>query len=263
MTPYEIMLSESQERMLLVAKAGREREVEQVFEKWDLHAVRIGHVTDTGRVRLHHHGVLVADVPTSALTDEGPVYRRPMSRPSWQSEVQQLEFAALSAPPAPQAAFEALLASPVDRQQALGLRAVRPHGRHQHHRAARTHGRRRAHQGRAAGPGRLGGRQRPLLLPRPVSWRDARRGRVGPQRRLRRRRADRRDQQPQLRQPRAARDHVAVRRGRARYRRRLPRARRCRLPAATSASTTRPRAGRSTRRPCSASSACSTTRRRR
>ena len=56
MTPYEIMLSESQERMLLVAKAGREREVEQVFEKWDLHAVRIGHVTDTGRVRLHHHG---------------------------------------------------------------------------------------------------------------------------------------------------------------------------------------------------------------
>ena len=65
MTPYEIMLSESQERMLLVAKAGREREVEAVFEKWDLHAVRIGHVTDTGRVRLHHHGVLVADVPTT------------------------------------------------------------------------------------------------------------------------------------------------------------------------------------------------------
>ncbi|HSD92099.1 MAG TPA: phosphoribosylformylglycinamidine synthase subunit PurL, partial [Methyloceanibacter sp.] len=77
MTPYEIMLSESQERMLLVAKAGREREVEAVFEKWDLHAVRIGHVTDTGRVRLHQHGTLVADVPARALTDEGPVYRRP------------------------------------------------------------------------------------------------------------------------------------------------------------------------------------------
>jgi phosphoribosylformylglycinamidine synthase len=113
MTPYEIMLSESQERMLLVAKAGREREVEQVFEKWDLHAVRVGHVTDTGRVRLHHHGALVADVPTRALTDEGPVYRRPMSRPSWQSDVQQLAFDGLSAPPSPQAAFEALLASPV------------------------------------------------------------------------------------------------------------------------------------------------------
>jgi phosphoribosylformylglycinamidine synthase II len=113
MTPYEIMLSESQERMLLVAKAGREQEVEAVFDKWDLHAVRIGHVTDTGRVRLHHHGTLVADVPARALTDEGPVYRRPMSRPEWQSEVQQLDFAALGASPSPQAAFEALLASPV------------------------------------------------------------------------------------------------------------------------------------------------------
>ncbi len=113
MTPYEIMLSESQERMLLVAKAGREREVEEVFEKWDLHAVRIGHVTDTGRVRLHHHGVLVADVPTKALTDEGPVYQRPMARPSWQSDVQRLDLAALGLPPAPQAAFEALIASPV------------------------------------------------------------------------------------------------------------------------------------------------------
>jgi len=113
MTPYEIMLSESQERMLLVAKAGREREVEQVFEKWDLHAVRIGHVTDTGRVRLHVHGELVADVPTKALTDEGPVYRRPMARPAWQTAVQRLDFAALAAPPPAQAAFEALLAAPV------------------------------------------------------------------------------------------------------------------------------------------------------
>ena len=113
MTPYEIMLSESQERMLLVAKAGREREVEEVFEKWDLHAVRVGHVTASDRVRLFFHGELVADVPTKALTDEGPVYRRPMSRPEWQDEVQQLDLATLPAPPAPQAAFEALLASPV------------------------------------------------------------------------------------------------------------------------------------------------------
>ncbi|MEZ5418988.1 MAG: phosphoribosylformylglycinamidine synthase subunit PurL [Vicinamibacterales bacterium] len=113
MTPYEIMLSESQERMLLVAKAGREREVEDVFEKWDLHAVRIGHVTASDRVRLFFHGELVADVPTKALTDEGPVYRRPMTRPSWQDSVQQLDLAALPPPPAPQAAFEGLLASPV------------------------------------------------------------------------------------------------------------------------------------------------------
>ncbi len=113
MTPYEIMLSESQERMLLVAKAGRERDVEAVFEKWDLHAVRVGHVTASDRVRLFHHGTLVADVPTKALTDEGPVYRRPMSRPAWQSEVQRLDLASLPAPPATQAAFEALLASPI------------------------------------------------------------------------------------------------------------------------------------------------------
>ncbi len=113
MTPYETMLSESQERMLLVAKAGREHEVEAVFEKWDLHAVRIGHVTDSGRVRLFHHGILVADVPARALTDEGPVYRRPMVRPSWQSDVQNLDLHALPPPPSPQAAFAALLASPV------------------------------------------------------------------------------------------------------------------------------------------------------
>ena len=113
MTPYEIMLSESQERMLLVAKAGREREVEAVFEKWDLHAVRVGHVTDSGRVRLFHHGTLVADVPTRALTDEGPVYNRPMERPAWQSEVQRLELQTLPVPPSSQAAFESLLASPI------------------------------------------------------------------------------------------------------------------------------------------------------
>ena len=113
MTPYEIMLSESQERMLLVAKAGREREVEAVFEKWDLHAVRIGHVTASDRVRLFHHGTLVADVPTKALTDEGPVYRRPMARPSWQTAVQQLDLAPLSPPGTSQDAFEALLASPI------------------------------------------------------------------------------------------------------------------------------------------------------
>src|SRR5688500_15331141 len=77
MTPYEIMLSESQERMLLIVEKGREREVEAVFEKWDLHAVKVGTVTTTGRVRLFEHGQLVADVPTRALTDEGPLYNRP------------------------------------------------------------------------------------------------------------------------------------------------------------------------------------------
>jgi phosphoribosylformylglycinamidine synthase subunit PurL len=79
MTPYEIMLSESQERMLLVAKPGREKEVEAIFEKWDLHAARIGRVTDDGRMRVKEKGVVVAEIPNTALTDDAPLYRRPMA----------------------------------------------------------------------------------------------------------------------------------------------------------------------------------------
>jgi phosphoribosylformylglycinamidine synthase len=113
MAPYEIMLSESQERMLLVVDKGREREVEAVFEKWDLHAVEIGVVTATNRVRVFERGTLVGDVPTRALTDEAPVYRRPTKEPDWQRQVREMSFAALSAPPDPTTALNALLASPV------------------------------------------------------------------------------------------------------------------------------------------------------
>jgi phosphoribosylformylglycinamidine synthase subunit PurL len=113
MVPYEIMLSESQERMLLVAEKGRERDVQEVFEKWDLHAEQIGTVTGTGRVRLFERGTLVADVPTRALTDEGPVYRRPMREPEWQARVQQLDLDAIGAPVDAARAFDALLQSPV------------------------------------------------------------------------------------------------------------------------------------------------------
>ena len=112
MVPYEIMLSESQERMLLVVEKGREREVEAVFEKWDLHAEKIGTVNNSGRVRLFERGTLVADVPARALTDEGPVYRRPTAEPEWQRRVQQMRFDTLRAVE-PATAFDALLASPV------------------------------------------------------------------------------------------------------------------------------------------------------
>src|SRR5437763_2530304 len=95
MTPYEIMLSESQERMLLVAKRGREAEVERVFEKWDLHAVKIGEVTDNGFLRVKDHGTLVAEIPNRALTDEAPVYHRPMAEPDYLREVQQLDLETL------------------------------------------------------------------------------------------------------------------------------------------------------------------------
>ena len=111
MTPYEIMLSESQERMLLVAKQGREAEVERIFEKWDLHASRIGHVTDDGMLRVKERGVVVAEIPNRALTDEAPVYRRPMSEPEYLREVRPFDADALSARDH-HAALLALLGSP-------------------------------------------------------------------------------------------------------------------------------------------------------
>jgi phosphoribosylformylglycinamidine synthase II len=111
MTAYEIMLSESQERMLLVVKRGREREVEEIFEKWDLHAAHIGEVTDDGLMRVRERGTVVAEIPTSALTDDAPVYRRPMATPSYLPEVQKLTLP--EKPSLSQVdALRALLASP-------------------------------------------------------------------------------------------------------------------------------------------------------
>jgi phosphoribosylformylglycinamidine synthase len=112
MTPYEIMLSESQERMLLVVKKGREAEVERVFEKWDLHAVCIGHVTTDGRMRVKERGQVVAEIPNGALTDEAPLYRRPMAVPEYLEEARRLDTTRLGAPAAPRDAFRRLLASP-------------------------------------------------------------------------------------------------------------------------------------------------------
>ena len=81
MTAYEMMLSESQERMLIVADAGREREVVDIFKKWELDAVVIGRVTEDGRLRVKQSGTVVADIPNTALTDEAPVYHRPIEKP--------------------------------------------------------------------------------------------------------------------------------------------------------------------------------------
>src|SRR5579863_9388484 len=85
MNAYEIMLSESQERMLLVAESGREQEIFRVFEKWGLDAVIIGHVTNTGRLCVRQHGEVVADIPNPALTDDAPLYHRPLE--PWQPPV--------------------------------------------------------------------------------------------------------------------------------------------------------------------------------
>src|SRR5438876_9457804 len=85
LTAYEIMLSESQERMLLVAEHGREDEVFRIFSKWGLDAVAIGRVIPENKMRVLHHGKVMAEIPNQALTDDAPVYQRPMK--PWQADV--------------------------------------------------------------------------------------------------------------------------------------------------------------------------------
>ena len=112
MTPYEIMLSESQERMLLVAQKGREHEVFRVFEKWGLDAVEVGSVTTDNKLRVLEHGKVVAEIPNSALTDEAPVYKRPLAR--WEPPVPREMPEHIKFGPASEltATLQQLLASP-------------------------------------------------------------------------------------------------------------------------------------------------------
>ncbi|MGC2196146.1 MAG: phosphoribosylformylglycinamidine synthase subunit PurL, partial [Terriglobales bacterium] len=112
MSPYEIMLSESQERMLLVAEKGREQEVFRVFEKWGLDAVEVGRVTRDNVMRVRQHGELVAEIPNEALTDDAPLYKRPLER--WEPPVER-EMPAhiqLAEPGDLTENFQRLLASP-------------------------------------------------------------------------------------------------------------------------------------------------------
>ncbi len=110
MTAYEVMLSESQERMLLVAEKGRESEVIRVFEKWDLHAEAIGSVTAGERLRIFNGGVLEASVPTRALTDEAPLYDRPWVEPANPAAAE--DVSAMPMPPDLDDALLRILAAP-------------------------------------------------------------------------------------------------------------------------------------------------------
>jgi len=112
MTPYEIMLSESQERMLLVAARGREEEVRAIFAKWELDAVEIGTVTADGMLRVRFHGAVVAEVPVRALADEAPVYEKPTARPAWQDALAAFDPLALPAAPDAGETLLTLLGSP-------------------------------------------------------------------------------------------------------------------------------------------------------
>jgi len=106
MNPYELMLSESQERMLICAKKGYEDRVIEIFKKYDLDAEVIGEVTDTGRVELYWHGEKVADIPVDPITEEAPELTRPVKEPDYLKEIRNVEIPKID----PQEAFEKLMA---------------------------------------------------------------------------------------------------------------------------------------------------------
>ena len=235
MTAYEIMLSESQERMLLVAEKGREDEVLRVFAKWGLDAVIVGTVRPEPRLRIRHHGVLVADIPNQSLTDDAPLYHRPVG--TWKAPVPDRSTGSRAGcagrgPRLPRRSQEAS----GKRQrllQTLGARAVRHHGADQYRDRAGRRSRRDADQGHRKpearwherGPGDGSGRQRPLVLISIRSW-----ARCTPLPKCARKVAiDRRysrgrDKLPQLRQSRKAGDHGAAFGRHRRHRRGLHRA---------------------------------------
>jgi len=112
MSPYEIMLSESQERMLLVAEKGREHEVLAVFKKWGLDAMVVGEVTDGGMLVVKDHGKVAAQIPAHPLAEEGPVYNRPIAEPAPRKETRHDWFAFAKEGADLTANFAKLLASP-------------------------------------------------------------------------------------------------------------------------------------------------------
>jgi phosphoribosylformylglycinamidine synthase len=112
MTPYEIMLSESQERMLIIVHAGREEEVKRIFDKWDLPWAQIGRVTDTGRMVVTSGGRVVVDIPAKKLADEAPVYQPESREPAWLQAVRDFTLAGVPELKDAAAALGQLLAWP-------------------------------------------------------------------------------------------------------------------------------------------------------
>src|SRR4051812_10373977 len=112
MTSYEIMLSESQERMLIIVKKGREEEVKRIFDKWDLPWAEVGFVTDTGRMVVKHHGKVVADITARKLADEAPVYQRESQEPAYLKEVRSFTLNGIADSADPIGDLKTLLAWP-------------------------------------------------------------------------------------------------------------------------------------------------------
>ena len=172
MTPYEIMLSESQERMLLVAERGREREVFGVFNKWGLDAVEIGKVTEDGKLRMLDHGRVVAEIPAHAIAEEGPRYERPIRGSLRRRTARRLgrslnsRLGARSHRQFPGAARVA-----GDRVEILDHRAIRFDGAHEHAvRPGRERRRGAATERNRSRAGAFDGRQRALVLSFSAAW---------------------------------------------------------------------------------------------
>src|SRR5947207_11453203 len=96
MTPYEIMLSESQDRMLIIVQKGREEEVKRIFDKWDLPWAEIGRVTESGRMAVRNNGQIVADIPAKKLADKAPVYQREARDPEYLKAVRAFTLASVT-----------------------------------------------------------------------------------------------------------------------------------------------------------------------
>ncbi|HTV63512.1 MAG TPA: phosphoribosylformylglycinamidine synthase subunit PurL [Verrucomicrobiae bacterium] len=112
MSSYEIMLSESQERMLIIVHKGREEEVKRIFDKWDLPWAEIGFVTDTGHMVVKHHGKVVADIPAKKIADESPVYEREAREPEYLKEVRAFRLDGIADTKSPGDDLKNLLAWP-------------------------------------------------------------------------------------------------------------------------------------------------------
>ena len=230
LTPAEILMSESQERMCAIVEPAKVEQFLAVCRKWDVLATVIGEVTEGDRLTVDWHGERIVDVPPRTVAHEGPVYERPMARPRRPRRPagrRRRPAAAADAPPAElQAHWLAVVSSPdgadktwVTEQYDRYVRGNTVLAQPEDAGVVRIDEEQPPRH--RAGPRR----QRPLRPARPVRRRAAQPGRGLPQRRGQRREAARRHQLPELRLPGGARGHVAVRRGRPRPGRRLPRAR--------------------------------------
>jgi phosphoribosylformylglycinamidine synthase subunit PurL len=240
MTPYEIMLSESQERMLIIVKRGREDEVKRIFEKWDLPWAEIGVVTDTGQMVVRHQGAVVADIPAKLIASESPIYHREAREPAYLAEVRAFTLDQVPDCADPGSALRRCLpgrrspqktgsiantitwsatarsSAPARTPPSSESRKIRCPYRPTAHRLPARSRETHRHDRR---------RQWRLRLSRPLRRRQDRRGRSRPQPGLQRRGTARCHRQPQLRQPAQPRVVLAAPGIRARPGRGLPRLR--------------------------------------